>query len=426
VNILFLSTSDSGGAGGAAYSIYRTLKKYHSCKFIVFRKSTSFNDVYEFNKINKSGYFLHCLISKLINKISFRRFTIDRKYDMMNLMEKAPFLKTKDLYSIIDEKPDLIILNWISGFINSRDINTLYKKYKSPLIWILHDYAPLTGGCHIAWDCMGFTKFCGRCPGLHSTFKKDLTNRVLLGKVKNLLNLPVFTTGWSDFILNKSRQSRLFYNRTLVPISPSIDSLQFSPSKDKLLSKKALNISSKNKVILFGAQNVFSEYKGFRHLIYALNILNKYLEKGNVFSLLTFGKTDENLSIPIDFQWEKMGNTENAELAFQASDVFVVPTLQDTGPMTVCESLMCGTPVIGYPMGIILDVIKEKETGFIVEEGNINLLAEKIAWILNLSEFDYQRISINCRNLAKERFSEEAQVHSFQEVFNSIKIAQDN
>ncbi|HEY5125308.1 MAG TPA: glycosyltransferase, partial [Ignavibacteria bacterium] len=380
--------------------------------------------VYEVNSIKKVSNFLHWLFEKIIDKLSFRRFVIDHKYDMLNLTETAPYLNLKKLFAVIGTKPDLIILNWISGFINSRDIKTLYNKYKIPFIWILHDYAPLTGGCHVAWNCNGFIDFCGNCPGLNSSFEKDKTNHILMRKLKNLSDIPVFTTGWSDYILNKSHHSRLFKNRTLITISPFIDSTLFCPSENKELSKKKLNIPHKNKVILFGAQNVFSEYKGIKHLILALAELNKYLLSGIDFNLVTFGKANEEILTPINLPWISLGMMDNPSLAYQAADVFVAPTLQDTGPMTVCESLMCGIPVVGYPMGIIPDVITENETGCIVAEGNIELLAEKIASILNLSKQEYQKISGNCREIALEKFSEDAQMQSFRNLFDLLKLDQ--
>jgi glycosyltransferase involved in cell wall biosynthesis len=422
--IVFLSTADSNGAGMSAYSIYNTLKKQHECKFIVFRKDTSLNDVYEVNDVKQTSFFLSGLPGRIIAKFFVKRPVIDPNYCMLNLNDMMPYLKTKKLESMIGKKPDLIILNWISGFINSHDIKTLYEKYKVPFIWILHDSAPLTGGCHIVWNCRGFTGTCGNCPGMHSTDKNDKTHKILKRKIKNFLNVPIFTTGWSDFSLNRSRQSTLFKSRTLIPLAPAIDSKRFSPSEDKTLSKKNLSIPAQSKVVLFGAQDIFIECKGFKHLIAALNILRESLHPGIDFILVTFGQATEELSTPINFPWISLGVTDNPGLAYQASDVFVAPTLQDNLPTTVCESLMCGVPVVGYPMGIIPDVIRNDETGYIVEEGAIKSLANNIAAILNLSENAYQVISQNCRSLALEKLSEKAQLQSFQDLFDLIKLNQ--
>jgi glycosyltransferase involved in cell wall biosynthesis len=422
MNIIFLSTSDSGGAGKAAYSVYSSLKRYHECQFIVFRKETSRKDIYEMNAVKKTSYWLYWFFEKIKDKLFQKRYVLDTKYDLLNLLEPAPYIKIRELDSLIGMKPDLFILNWVSSFINSQDIKNIFKKYKTPLIWLLHDYAPFTGGCHIAWDCKGFTGTCGNCPGLNSKSVKDKTNKILRNKLKNLHNVPVYTTGWSEFILSKSKQSSLFKERTLIRVCPGIDSELFSPPQSKNLCKLNLNIPVNSKVIMFGAQNILSEYKGLTHLLSAMGIINKYLLPGIKFILLTFGKEDAKLPGLINFPWISLGKTENPELLYQAADVFVAPTLQDTGPMTVCESLMCGTPVVGYPMGMIPDLIKDEETGYIVETGNIGLLAQKIARILNLQDTEYLDLSSRCRNKALEKCSINAQLESFSKLFDLLQL----
>ena len=435
MNILFLSSSDSGGAGKAAYQIFSTLNKIHNCKFVVFRKDGIAKDVHQVNNVNRTGYFLYRIYNKFMNRISFLlkwkpfdKYDIDLKYDMLNLMEPAPYLKLNNLYSIIDLKPDLIILNWISGFINSKDIKRLHRKYKTPFIWFLHDYAPMTGGCHIAWDCNGYKRSCGSCPGLRSTIKHDITRRILNSKIKNIKHIPIYTTGWSDFIISKSKQSSLFKDHTLSPVSPAIDHILFCPPYDKGLCKEKLGIPKLDKIILFGAQNIFSEYKGFKDLLAALDIIDKYLHQGITFHLVTFGKSENQTIIPTNYNWLKLKEIDsgNLSLAYQAADVFVAPTLQDTGPMTVCESLMCGTPVVGYPMGIIPMIVQNGISGFIVNEGQIEILAERIAHILDMEEEEYNVLSSNCRQIALEKCTEEAQLNSFENLFRKINYSRQN
>jgi glycosyltransferase involved in cell wall biosynthesis len=422
MNILFLSASDRGGSGNSAYSIYRVLKNYHNCEFLVLIKESQSKDVIDVSLAKREDNILNRIFWKLKELMAFQEFIIDTNYDMINLVELTSSVNQSTLYSFIRSKPDLIILNWVSGFINSSVIRKLYKKYNSTFLWILHDFAPLTGGCHITWDCNGFMDSCGKCPGIRSSTLKDKTFYILKRKLRNLKDVPIFVTGWSNFILNKSRKSKLFINKTLTSISPTINSLRFTPSKDKLASKKLFNIPNEIKVVLFGSQNISSRYKGFDQLVLALNRINKYTEKPNSFILLTFGRVENAMDFACEYPIKNIGEINNVELAFQAADVFVAPTLQDTGPMTVCESLMSGVPVVGYAMGIIPDIIEENETGFVVEKNNIEILSEKIAEILNLSNSEYQRISANCRRVAEEKFSEEAQLQSFIKLFKLMGI----
>ena len=36
---------------------------------------------------------------------------------------------------------------------------------------------PLTGGCHVNYNCYRFTKECGKCPSLGSLDPKDISNK---------------------------------------------------------------------------------------------------------------------------------------------------------------------------------------------------------------------------------------------------------
>ena len=43
---------------------------------------------------------------------------------------------------------------------------------------------------------------------------------------------------------------------------------------------------------------------------------------------------------------------------YSAADVFVIPSLQESFGQTVIESLACGTPVVGFASGGIVDMVR--------------------------------------------------------------------
>ncbi len=51
-------------------------------------------------------------------------------------------------------------------------------------------------------------------------------------------------------------------------------------------------------------------------------------------------------------------------------------------PLTIMEAMACGLPVIATKHGGIIDVIKDNETGFLVDEKNISAMAEKMIFVL--------------------------------------------
>ena len=62
--------------------------------------------------------------------------------------------------------------------------------------------------------------------------------------------------------------------------------------------------------------------------------------------------------------------------------VFVLPSLSEALGRVVVEAMAAGTPAIGANVGGIPEMVKEGETGFLVEPEDENALAGKIKWFL--------------------------------------------
>jgi glycosyltransferase involved in cell wall biosynthesis len=104
-------------------------------------------------------------------------------------------------------------------------------------------------------------------------------------------------------------------------------------------------------------------------------------------------------------------------IAYSASDVFVIPSLMDNLPNTVLESLMCGTPVIGFPVGGIPDMIQDGENGLLTQDISVSSLLETLIKFLNSSElFDRNKIREN----AVKKYDQKLQAGSYIKLFDSI------
>ena len=96
------------------------------------------------------------------------------------------------------------------------------------------------------------------------------------------------------------------------------------------------------------------------------------------------------------------------------ADVFVNPTYSDNFPTTNLESLACGTPVITYRTGGSPEAIDEK-TGVVVEQGNVNALANAIMCMKVNPLF-----SEDCRRRAEERFNKDKCFERYVELYNQL------
>ncbi|QIB91935.1 glycosyltransferase family 4 protein [Methanosarcina mazei] len=98
--------------------------------------------------------------------------------------------------------------------------------------------------------------------------------------------------------------------------------------------------------------------------------------------------------------------------------LIVIPSYSETGPQIMFEAMSCGTPVLVTPVGLAPDVIKDSETGFIMENNSPECIARNI--IRALKHPDLEKISMNARNLAEKEFTYEAAVERYKGLFENI------
>ena len=78
-----------------------------------------------------------------------------------------------------------------------------------------------------------------------------------------------------------------------------------------------------------------------------------------------------------------MNNDVQLSLLYSLADIYVIPSIQDNLPNTVIESLSCGTPVIGFDVGGINDLIRDGINGYIVPKFDTRVLYKKIEMLLD-------------------------------------------
>lgn len=75
------------------------------------------------------------------------------------------------------------------------------------------------------------------------------------------------------------------------------------------------------------------------------------------------------------------------------------------------EAMACGTPIIGFDLGSVREVVKHNKTGFVV-----NNVKEAVACVKKIIEIK----RIDCRKLVEEKFTVEKMVEGYMDVYNKI------
>jgi glycosyltransferase involved in cell wall biosynthesis len=71
-------------------------------------------------------------------------------------------------------------------------------------------------------------------------------------------------------------------------------------------------------------------------------------------------------------------NSEPLVRLFREADLFVLPTRADSHSIASLEAMAVGLPVITTPVGGIVDIIQDGETGFLVPRDDLEALADRI------------------------------------------------
>lgn len=428
LNILNLATTDQGGAGIASLYFNEIFNKAgHNSVLLVKKSKLKNRNVIVLN--NKTLFSLNRILSRLKyewKKLKNKRYKdglYDPKYAFFNEDESKQYISAIKILDIIPFKPDVIVVHWVSNFINSKTINELAEETNTKIFWLMMDNAPLTGGCHYPWDCKGFHSDCSNCPAILSASKK-------IGAYKNLAlkkeylpkNIEVIACSEIDYI--RANKASIFKDKTIHKILFPIDETIYKPL-NKSIAKRFFGIDSNKKVIFYGSLSLNDIRKGGQYFLESLSILQDLLKKEgkslNELIILIAGNGDkrhfDRIEIPIIYTGYL--NEERLIKAYQSAEVFVSTSIEDSGPTMVKQSIMCGTPVVSFEIGIALDLVRSGQTGYLTRPRDSKDLTKGIKTIIELEQNDYKIFSDNCRKIGLKLFSTEKQTTNFLKVMDS-------
>ncbi|MCS4156041.1 glycosyltransferase involved in cell wall biosynthesis [Salinibacter ruber] len=106
-------------------------------------------------------------------------------------------------------------------------------------------------------------------------------------------------------------------------------------------------------------------------------------------------------------------------LIYSTADVFVIPSRQDNLPNTVLESMACGTPVVGFDVGGIPDMVRPGETGWLAEAEDSRALGEAIDAAL-ADDVKRERMEKRCREVIEAEYALEVQANNYRKLYNEM------
>ncbi len=191
-----------------------------------------------------------------------------------------------------------------------------------------------------------------------------------------------------------------------------------------ILSRYSIPLTKK--IILFVGR--VSSRKGVIDLVKAFSIVKKNIDE---VMLLIVGKEEAKYGEKVKRVIQELniadstllfGPIPNKEVVeiLKKCDLFVYPSVGGEGiPRAIIEAMACGKPVVATNIAGIPEVVKNGETGFLVEVGDYQSLALYIMNILRNEELA-RTLGINARRLVEREFSYEVVIPELVKTFKTI------
>jgi glycosyltransferase involved in cell wall biosynthesis len=326
------------------------------------------------------------------------------------------------LNSEVFEQADIVQLHNLHGFYFNYELLPELSK-RRPVVWTLHDMWALTGHCAYSYECDRWQTGCFSCPLLRGDGRRLVEPRptlldrtALQWQKKQALyqtsRLHIVTpSGW---MADQARGSMLGDALSIQSIPNGVDLAVLNP-RDQAAARNALGIRQEAKVILFVAAKVIQGRKGLAYLVEALQRLQDR-EEIVLLTVGSSGDTRQQFSHYEQIHLGQISDESKLNLAYNAADLYVLPTLADNQPLTVLESLASGTPVVCFDVGGLPEMVRHMETGYLARTQDVPDLAAGIRTILDDGALRAHMRS-NCRAFAVARYDLEEQARRYVELY---------
>ena len=268
---------------------------------------------------------------------------------------------------------DVIHIHWAQqGFLSLKGWRNLLRLPGKRCVVTLHDYFPLTGGCHYPYQitprgetkfCTGYLHGCGSCPLLRPNGKNDLSARIARKKQALYAAAPLLTfTGVSRATVQMLRTA---------PLTAPYKSAVLPNVLDTALYAPAPSAPARRPYILWPAARIDDPIKGpdlcraaFKEAVRFYPPLARHVTLCAVGRLKHPGALD-GFPVPV----ELLSARPAADLVplYRQALLTLSASRQETFGQTLAESLACGTPAMAFNCGGPADIIRPEEAnGYLI------------------------------------------------------------
>lgn len=428
MKILHVGASDiGGGAARATYRVHRSLVDHGGdlgveSRFRAIQKLTNDDTVLGGPPVGQSRVWRR--LHPRLNSRARRGFETGNP--VLHSIAWPDTGLGKELEQLRRTEADLIHLHWLGdSTLSIEEIGRLPQ----PIVWRLPDQWAFLGAEHYTTPpdpgetassderfVYGYPK--DSRPGHESG--PDLNRCTWLRKWRawrKPMNI-VCTTSW---LADCARRSALMKDWPISVIPNPLDLTTYAPL-DQAVGRELHRLPQDRPLILFGALGGTTDFrKGADLLFDALKILRQQAAGTDLESLelVVFGSREPidppRLGFPVHWLGS-LGDDVTLRLGYTAADVMVVPSRQEAFGQTASEAQACGTPVVAFRTGGLVDIVEDHFTGALADPFDPTSLAESIRWVLEDSQRRRQ-LAASARQRAETLFNPRRIAGLYTEVY---------
>ena len=389
--VLMITHGEKWGAGRAASRLFDCFNKNDVPVTLLTAKKDRQNS----NKTSLNFY--RSILLYIYSRVDYGMCKIlEPKNDNWKTMALLGVLTARSLNK---NKFDILNLHWVGhGLISLRQLN----KIKKPIVWTVNDewlLNPISHYPYVQTDKNGILRWI--------RFNTE-RNRA---KLKNtfIMRDNVYIVSVSKDIVDKFCRNYPKKSNKIYHIPNPVDTSIFFPDLNSTSNLPVFN--SKSKVVLF-LGGTKDQRKGWDLLESSLEFCK------SSFVLLVVGGISKKISSEYS-QIEVIGIQNISDIGelrslYSRSNLVVVPSRIEALPQTATEAMSCGTPVVGFDIGGLRDIITNGKSGILVPKFDIEHLSSAIDKILSRPKEDFAK---SCVDFSSNTFSFKTVASKYKDIF---------
>jgi glycosyltransferase involved in cell wall biosynthesis len=405
MKIIQINQSCSGGGGFVqSLRLHRAFRKLgHDAHLLVLADATDEPGVIQLIRPNLMARAAWRGLD-LYNSRHVRKYTEKPPYGMMFF--DSGLWVPKVLKRL---KPDVVLLNFFNCLMTPQQIHEI----STPLFWVMHDFSPFTGGCHLAYQCTGFQNGCGSCPAIGSSDKNDVT-RYGFEQRKQIWNAGITGIAVGSAQALAAKESKACKGSRIETISNGVPLNIFSPSL-RAGARAKLKFDDSKLYIMVGTSANTSPLKGGGFAESAVDRLRTVY--GDKIEFVSVGSPPLNFSRASVRYMNFIREEKKLADVYAACDLVLFPSLIEMFPLTVLEAMACGTPVVSFKNGGAEEIISHGVDGFLAEVGNLDDLLSKIEVFINMNPSEKETLRGAARVKTELKFDILDCARAYQKLF---------